>query len=606
MQFPSLDRNNSPLSEEQARLFNQFAGSLSPEQASWISGYLAGVRAVAHGSGGGVHAVSAPVHGPELTILVGSQTGNSDKVAEEAKARALAKGLKATVKSMGDYKLPQLKNEKNVLVVISTQGEGDPPDNAKEFYEFLHGKRAPKLEQAKFSVLGLGDSSYTYFCKMGIDFDRRLEELGATRIYPRVDCDVDYEEAASSWMEGALGEFVQALGATSSVSASVVTAPSGFASTEGVYSKRNPFPAEVLENLVLNGRGSSKETRHIELSLENSGLTYEPGDAVGVFPVNCPEVVDRLIGAVGLGAGDMVTVGDAQMPLREALLTRYEVTTLTRPMMQKYAALVGSKKLAGILKEDALPSFIEYVNGREIIDLVEDYPGKGMTAIEFAQTLRKLPPRLYSIASSLAAHPEEVHLTVVAVRYQSHGRDRKGVCSTYFADRLGEDARVPVFIEHNKNFKLPADSTAPIMMVGPGTGVAPFRAFLEDREAAGATGRNWLFFGDQHFETDFMYQVEWQNYLKRGLLTRIDLAFSRDQKEKVYVQHRMLEQQKDVYAWLEEGASFYVCGDEKRMAHDVHAALLEIVRVQGGKTAEQAEEYVKALQREKRYQRDVY
>ncbi len=603
MHIPPLDPGNSPLSDEQARHFNHLASSLSPDQSSWVSGYLAGIRAVSMGGGS---AVAPRLHGPGLTVLVGSQTGNGDKVADEIRSRASARGLQVVVKSMGDYKFPQLKNEKNLLVVVSTQGEGDPPDNAKEFYRMLHSRRAPRMDGVRFSTLGLGDSSYTYFCKTGIALDKRFEEIGAERLCPRVDCDVDYEEDAAAWIDGALEAFSKQLGVSVPAPGAVSPGTGGFISEGFGAGKSHPFSAAVLDNILLSGRGSGKEVRHIELSLEGSGLVYEPGDALGVYPLNSTAVVDELIGELHLEAAAVIPVKDESLTLREAFLRRFEVTTLTRPMMQKYAALVGSKTLDTLLAEENIEGFVGYVSGRTLIDLVRDFPCKGITAAEFVQTLRRLPARLYSICSSLDAHPDEVHLTVVAVRYESRGRFQQGVCSTYLAAQQGEDDTVPVYIEHNRNFKLPADPAAPMIMIGPGTGVAPFRAFMESREISGATGRNWLFFGDQHFETDFLYQLEWQRYRQNGLLTHIDLAFSRDQPRKIYVQHRLLERQAELFAWLEEGACVYVCGDERHMAHDVHHALLDIIRRQGGRSAENAEDYLNTMQREKRYQRDVY
>lgn len=607
MHIPPLSSAGSPLSAEQIQQFNHLIAGLTPEQASWVSGYLAGVTAARQGgSAVGGASAAVPGHGPEVTVLVGSQTGNSDKVAQELKARALARGLKAHVKSMGDYKFPQLKNEKNLLVVVSTQGEGDPPDNAKEFYELLHSKRAPKLAGTAFAVLGLGDSSYTHFCKMGIDFDRQLEKLGARRLHDRADCDVDYEDTAVGWIDGVLGKLGAETGAAPSGGTVVAVPGVGFAAEGAGYSKKHPFPAPILENLVLNGRGAEKETRHVELSLEGSGLSYQPGDALGVYPTNSPALVDELIGVLGLQPDDGVTVGGETKSLHHALLHQFEITTLTRPMLQKYAALVSSKKLANLLKEDNLKAYAAYTEGRDVLDVIREFPCKGLKPQELVDVLRKLPPRLYSIASSLAAHPDEVHLTVSVVRYEAHKRPRLGLCSGYLAERVTDDSTVPVYIEHNNNFRLPADPTTPVIMIGPGTGVAPFRAFVEEREAMGATGRSWLFFGEQHFLTDFYYQTEWQGFLKNGALTRMDVAFSRDQEHKIYVQHRMKERAADLYAWLEEGAVVYVCGDEKRMAHDVHQALIDIVREQGKLSAGKADDYVKQLQRDKRYQRDVY
>jgi sulfite reductase (NADPH) flavoprotein alpha-component len=372
------------------------------------------------------------------------------------------------------------------------------------------------------------------------------------------------------------------------------------------YSRKNPFPSVLLEDIVLNGRGSIKETHHVELSLEGSGLVYEPGDALGVYPTNAPDVVEELLVALKYGGGEPVTIDGKESSIYEALFRHMESTIITRPVIQKYATIVKNKKLDALVEESNKKELSAYLDGREIIDMVSDFPPNGMPPQVFVDSLRKLPPRLYSIASSLKQHPDEVHLTAVAVRYHSHGRNRKGVCSSFFADRIGEYTTIPVYVDHNNNFKLPIDSSRPMIMVGPGTGIAPFRAFIEEREAIGAAGKNWLFFGDQHFMTDFLYQAEWLKHLKSGLLSRMNVAFSRDQEQKIYVQQRMLENSRDLFAWLQDGAHFYVCGDEKRMAHDVHEALLSIVAKEGGMNREQAEEYVKHLQKEKRYQRDVY
>jgi sulfite reductase (NADPH) flavoprotein alpha-component len=601
MQKSIPDRSQTPLNEDQFRLFQQFVGSITPEQLGWVGGYLTSLVAAGAmtGAGGALSSGGAA----DITILVGSQTGNGEKLADQVQRLAASRGMRAAVKKMGDYKLPQLKTEKNLLVIVSTHGEGDPPDNTKELHSFLFSKRAPALKQAHYAVLGLGDSSYEFFCKMGNDFDRRLEELGATRLHPRVDCDVDYETMAEAWMDAVL----------TALSSRVETAPAGsgfnlplMAAPTSAYSRKNPFPSVVLENLVLNGRGSSKETRHVELSLEGSGLSYEPGDALGIYPTNAPDVVEDLLVALHYAGGESVTVDNKETSIYDALFRNLEATIITRPVLQKYTALTKHAKLEELLDDQHKKELNEFLHGREIIDLVTEYPADGVAPQAFVDCLRKLPPRLYSIASSLKQHPDEVHLTAVAVRYDSHGRSRKGVCSTFLADRIGEYTTVPVYIDGNSNFKLPTDPSRPIIMVGPGTGIAPFRAFVEEREAIGASGKNWLFFGDQHFMTDFLYQAEWLRYLKSGVLTRMNVAFSRDQEQKVYVQHRMLEQSRDLYAWLQEGAHFYVCGDEKRMAHDVHQALLDVLAKEGGMNPEQAEDYMKVLQKEKRYQRDVY
>jgi sulfite reductase (NADPH) flavoprotein alpha-component len=375
-----------------------------------------------------------------------------------------------------------------------------------------------------------------------------------------------------------------------------------------VYSRANPFDAEVLDNINLNGRGSEKETRHLELSIAGSGLTFEPGDSLGIYPQNHPELVDALIAEMGWRPDEPVPMnkqGDI-CPLRQALLQNYEITVLTKTLVEQAAKLKPGSGLADLVAPGNEQALKAYIAERDLLDLVRDYALRGIPATEFVPVLRKMPPRLYSIANSLKAYPDEVHLAIRAVRYHAAGRDRYGVCSVQVAERLKPGDTVPVFVQHNENFKLPADPDAPIIMIGPGTGVAPFRAFLQEREETGATGKNWLFYGDQHFLTDFLYQIEWQRWVKDGLLTRMDVAFSRDTERKIYVQHRMLEKSKDVYAWIRDGAYVYVCGDEKRMAHDVHAALLQILQQEGGMTPEDAADYLKTMMQEKRYQRDVY
>lgn len=591
------ERSQTPLNDDQYRFFQQFVSSLSTEQVAWVSGYLAGLTSstTASASSEGVS---------EITILVGSQTGNCEELAEQLHQLAANRELKTVIKKMRDYKLPQLKTEKNLLVIVSTYGEGEPPDSSKEMYEYLFSKRAPVLKQTHFSVLGLGDSSYEFFCKIGIDFDRRLEELGATRIYSRADCDLDYEATAEAWMDSVLNELSSRI--ESKPQASELTFPSFTMSLASTYSRKNPFSAVLLDDIILNGCGSIKETHHIELSLEGSNLTYEPGDALGIYPTNAPDVTNTLLQALHFTGEEQVKVDDQDNSLYEVLFRHYEIAMITRPMMQKYALMVNNKKLNQLLDEPRKKELNEYLYGREIIDLVSDFPVNDLSPQAFVESLRKMPPRLYSIASSLKQHPDEVHLTVAIVRYHSHGRKRQGVCTTFLADRIDEDTTIPVYIDHNNNFKLPADSATPIIMIGPGTGIAPFRAFMEEREAIEASGKNWLFFGDQHFITDFLYQAEWLHYLKSGLLSRMNVAFSRDQQQKIYVQQRMAEQSRDLYSWLQEGAHLYVCGDEKRMAHDVNEVLLNVIASEGGLNREQAEEYVKTLQKEKRYQRDIY
>ncbi|CAM4441620.1 assimilatory sulfite reductase (NADPH) flavoprotein subunit [Bacillus subtilis] len=598
---------NSPFNQEQAELLNRLLPTLTESQKIWLSGYLSAQFSAQETAGAPAAAVSAEAAAPavskEVTVLYGSQTGNAQGLAENAGKQLEQSGFQVTVSSMSDFKPNQLKKVTNLLIVVSTHGEGEPPDNALSFHEFLHGRRAPKLEDLRFSVLALGDSSYEFFCQTGKEFDQRLEELGGKRISPRVDCDLDYDEPAAEWLEGVLKGLNEAGGG------SAAPAPAAASQTgESSYSRTNPFRAEVLENLNLNGRGSNKETRHVELSLEGSGLTYEPGDSLGVYPENDPELVELLLKEMNWDPEEIVTLnkqGDVR-PLKEALISHYEITVLTKPLLEQAAQLTGNDELRELLAPGNEENVKAYIEGRDLLDLVRDYGPFSVSSQEFVSILRKMPARLYSIASSLSANPDEVHLTIGAVRYDAHGRERKGVCSILCAERLQPGDTLPVYVQHNQNFKLPKDPETPIIMVGPGTGVAPFRSFMQEREETGAEGKAWMFFGDQHFVTDFLYQTEWQNWLKDGVLTKMDVAFSRDTEEKVYVQHRMLEHSAELFEWLQEGAAVYICGDEKHMAHDVHNTLLEIIEKEGNMSREEAEAYLADMQQQKRYQRDVY
>jgi len=609
MIIPPLSAGVGPLTPEQTQKLNELLATLSPEQASWLCGYLSGIGASASPAGATAAApgaAAAQAGKEKVTVLFGSQTGNSEGVASDLVAALTEKGISAELKDMGVYKARELKNEKHLCVVVSTHGEGDPPDTAMDLHAFLHGRRAPKMEEAGFAVLALGDTSYEHFCKTGKDFDTRLEELGGTRLLDRVDCDVDYEDKAEAWVAEVAEKMASRIStdaASPLVPAGVAAAPVAAGPGASEYNKKNPFPAPLLERINLNGRGSAKETLHLELLLEGSGLTYQPGDAVGVAPSNDADYVDEVLAALEADADEEVVTSRGIESFRDALMSTYEITTLTRPFLKAYSEAAGSKELTALIEDK--DKLNEWLYGREMIDVLTGWPVKGLPSKDFLDMLRKLPPRLYSIASSYNAHPEEVHLCVGITRYEAHGRARKGVCSTYLADRVALDETIRVYIDPNKNFKLPASVDTPVIMVGPGTGIAPFRSFVEEREMQG-NGRNWLFFGEQHFTTDFLYQTEWQQWLKEGVLDRVDVAFSRDQADKLYVQHRMLEQAKELYGWLQDGAHFYVCGDESRMAHDVHQALIDIVRVQGDKSPEDAEAYVKQMQKDRRYQRDVY
>lgn len=602
--------SNSPFTKEQSEILNRLLPTLTDSQRIWLSGYLAAPQSTAVLEEGKTNELQ-PMEQPasqklrDVTILYGSETGNAQYVAGELEQKVKQLERKVTVAALDDFKPKNLKKVEDLFIVTATHGEGDPPDNAVLFYEFLFSRKAPKLDHVRFSVLALGDQSYEFFCQTGKDFDERLEELGAERIHPRVDCDVDFDEPAAEWMDGVVNELKKQ---TESETQTIdVLTPS--VADKPVYSRANPFYAEVLENINLNGRGSNKETHHLELSLEGSGLEYEPGDSIGIFPQNDPERVDTLIEFMNWNPDESVSINNQgeQRSLREALLSHFEISRITTSLLDKAASVFGNEALQEFVSNSSAEEKKAYINGRDVIDLLKDYPPEELEAETFAGILRKLPVRLYSITSSYEANPDEVHLLIGKSIYpDAEGEKRVGVCSGYCIDRVEPGDTLPIYVHQNPNFKLPEDEETPIIMVGAGTGVAPFRSFMEEREEKDMQGKSWLFFGDQHFATDFLYQAEWQNWLKEGVLTRMDVAFSRDTEEKVYVQHRMLERSKELYEWLEEGAYFYVCGDEKHMAKDVHHTLITILIQEGGFSEEEAENYLSEMRQQKRYQRDVY
>ena len=537
----------------------------SSEQRAWLNGYMAGLL-----SGDRLLVPYAKTTIAEavkpLLFLFGSQTGSAEALAGRLAKEAKKHGFSSRAISMEDHAKIDFKVEARLALITSTYGDGEMPDNAQTFWDLLKAGTAPRLESCEFSVLALGDSSYAQFCEAGKNFDRRLEELGAKRVYPRMDCDVDYEENAKQWFEGMMGAFSSSaeekVGSLEAVPIEVVEE----AVSSGGFSKQNPFPARLKTNRKLNGEGSSKDTRHFEIDLEGSGLVYEAGDALGVMPSNCPEFVQEILNAAGLDGSQLVkTSSGEEKALQQALVHDFDL----KPFLA-------------------------------------ELPRAGSSAEELTAKLRKLQPRLYSISSSPKAHPGEVHLTVGVVQYELAGKSRKGACSTFLAHRVQEGMFVPVFVHASPSFKMPKDSSAPMIMVGPGTGIAPFRAFLEERRMTGASGRNWLFFGDQCRATDFLYREELEAWQSDGFLARLDTAFSRDQEQKIYVQDRMLEQASELWSWLEAGAYFYVCGDASRMAKDVDAALHRICEVAGGLAPASAVEYIKNLKVQKRYCRDVY
>ncbi|MFQ2191092.1 assimilatory sulfite reductase (NADPH) flavoprotein subunit [Aeromonas jandaei] len=595
MQLKDSLINLTPLSDEQQRQLSQVLATLNTQQLAWVSGYLYGLSQTGLQPAVTGAAVSAP--SGSLTILYGSQTGNAKSVASAIKAQAEARGLPVTLASMADYKPKQLKKESHLLVVVSTYGEGEPPESAVDLHDQLKKGRIGKLEGLKFAVLGLGDSSYEFFCQTGKDFDDFLAKAGAERIHELASLDVDYQNAAKSWGEQAINAIAATLstGAASSVASAVQQAVG-----HSQYSKENPFPARLSVNQKITGRDSTKDIRHIEINLEESGLSYQPGDALGVWFDNNAELVSEVLALTGL-SGDEAT---AHGTLRAALTGHFELTRLHSGFITGLAEIAGNAALKDLAGDKAQVNAL--VASAQIVDVLKRFP-TALTAEPLIGLLRPLTPRLYSIASSQREVEEEVHLTVGVVRYpQEDGTVRSGGASSFLADRLEEGAEVRVFVEHNDNFRLPANPDTPVIMVGPGTGIAPFRAFMQEREAIGASGKNWLFFGNPHFTQDFLYQVEWQRYVKSGLLSKISLAFSRDQAHKIYVQDRLREAGQELYQWLEAGAHFYVCGDANKMAKDVQEALLDVIAEHGHKSREEAEEYLSELRRAKRYQRDVY
>ena len=578
------------------------------EQRLWLNGYLAGLFSNAGGdlasrAVAGLSAAPSALKEP-LLVLYGSQTGTAEGLAKKTAKAAEARGFAPRVVCLEKFDSVDLPKEERVLVITSTYGDGEPPDNAQGFWNWLNSDAAPRLDGTKFSVLALGDTNYPAFCEFGKKCDERLESLGAKRVHARTDCDVDYEPGANAWTEGVFSALAN--GSNGAIAAGTATVCASSPAIIQGYSRKNPFPARLLANRTLTGEGSGKEVRHFEISLADSGLEYEVGDALGIFPTNCTELVTEVLAALGCDGEEAVKISDGiEMPLRLALAQHYDITRPSTDLL-KAAAERGAAdgELASLLDPARREDLKRWLWGREIIDVITGLPTKFKPA-EFIGLLKKLQPRLYSISSSLKAHPGEVHLTIGAVRYDSCGRKRKGVCSTFLADRAA-DAPVPVFVQPSHGFKLPADGSVSVIMVGPGTGIAPFRAFLQERHATKASGKNWLFFGDQKRDTDFLYRELLEGWIADGHLTRLDLAFSRDQAEKIYVQNRMLEAAGELWSWLQAGAHLYVCGDASRMAKDVDAALHRVIETAGGMSAETAAEYVKKLKSDKRYQRDVY
>ncbi len=558
-----------------------------PDQRLWLNGYLAGLCAAVRVPSDVAPALAAPA--VPLAILYGSQTGTAEGLAKKIAKEAKSRGWAPEVVAADHFSKVDWKAQTRLLVVTSTYGDGEMPDNARAFWAWLQKDEAAVLAHLEYAVLALGDTNYPEFCAAGKKIDERLAALGAKRLHARAECDADYETRAKEW-----------IGGTFALLGSPAPAAGGMASDEEEekgWTKTRPFPARLAANRTLTGAGSAKEVRHFEIDLSGSGpdFKYEAGDALGVMPANDPALVGDLLALLGLDKDDA---------LREALRTTYDITKPSPDLLK--AAAETNDELRPLLAPERKDDLLKWLWGREAIDVFAATPALRPDAARLRALLKKLAPRLYSISSSPKVHAGSVHLTVGIVRYQSHGRARGGVCSTFLADRAGEGIPVPVFVQTSHGFRLPDDGNVPIVMVGPGTGIAPFRAFLHERQATGARGKNWLFFGDQRAATDFHYREEIEAMRASGHLTRLSTAFSRDQQEKIYVQHRMAEEAAELWAWLQEGARFYVCGDASRMAKDVDDALRAVAEKAGGLSPEAAAAYVEDLRNAGRYQRDVY
>ncbi|MEO5626711.1 MAG: assimilatory sulfite reductase (NADPH) flavoprotein subunit [Dokdonella sp.] len=568
----------------------------------WLSGYAAAQASHAGSAARALPTVPAREAGPQerLTIIYGSQTGNARRLAEKLAHDAENAGLAVRLLRADVYPQRELKSERLLYIVISTQGDGDPPDDARGLVEFVVGKRVPPLVDLKYAVLGLGDSSYPQFCAIGRRLDARLAELGATRVLAAGEADVDIETVATPWLEQALGAARETL-KTAAPRATVTALRPHAANAE--WSRERPFAAELLVNQRIVSRDGARAVHHVELSLEGSGLTYEPGDALGVWPTNAAVLVDAVLQTLQLDGETRVTHAGETHSLHAWLSTRRELTRLARPFIAAHAAHARAEDLNRLLAPDRNSDLAKLLNTHQVIDLLREFPAV-WNADELVAALRPLTPRLYSIASSRRRVGDEVHLTVANVAWKAFGHTHAGTASTFLTSR-DDGARVPVFIESNERFRLP-DAGTDVIMIGPGTGVAPFRAFVQERHEAGARGRNWLFFGNRHFHDDFLYQTEWQDALRKGALHRLDLAFSRDQESKVYVQDRLREHGSELHAWLENGARLYVCGDATQMARDVHEALVDVFVTHGGLDRESAQAHLSELIQQGRYARDVY
>ncbi|MBV1911248.1 MAG: assimilatory sulfite reductase (NADPH) flavoprotein subunit [Kangiellaceae bacterium] len=609
VEFPS---NSYPVAPSVLDAVNHF----DQRELSWLSGYCAGLAkgrdddfqpqaiGIAAENVQNTPAVATTV---KVQVLYASQTGNSETIAQSLFSTLGQAGITVELTSLNDFKPKELAKKDILLFAISTHGEGEPPDDALDFFEFLSSKRAPKLDKVQYAVLGLGDSSYEFFCQTGKDLDQALSGLGATPIVARVDCDLDYDRQVEHWIESVRLKLAMLKSSQDIASNPGKQVGNDSFAGQSSYSRKNPFAATVLSNQRITGRDSDKEVHHIELSIEDSGINYQPGDGVGIWAKNSELTVKEVLKLVGVNADTIVSISEQEISVKQALSERLELSLINKNFIEEYAkkvAVFESTKSAELLKK-VNSDYAAYIANNQLADVIALAPIT-LSAQELVGLLKPIKPRIYSIASSPLATPEEIHLTVKLQTSENDAKTRLGTASRFLIHELDEDQEVMVFIEQNNRFRLP-ESDTDILMVGPGTGIAPFRSFLQHREEQEAAGDSWLFFGNAHFNSEFLYQTEFQKQLKNGVLSNLSVAFSRDQQNKVYVQDKMLENAKEIWLWIDSNkASFYVCGDMNFMAKDVEAALLQIIESQGNKSAEDAKNYLKDLKRNGRYQRDVY
>lgn len=623
-----LNQTNTPFNEEQLALINQLLPMLTPEQQHWLSGYLlnpattsvsdnktdiqeneAGITET-ETSTSTDQSVSEPVSASteplDVHVLYGTETGNAEEIAETFETKLKSQNLNVHLWDMDDFPRDSLPEVEHLFIICSTQGVGEPPINALDLYDYLHGDDAPQLDQVNFAVLALGDQDFPDFCQAGKDFDHILGQLGANRVADRVDCDFDYEETAEQWITNMLELLTQASSNTNEETPSVENEDVTIEEPQAPYSKSNPFQAEVLKNTILTQPEASREVRHLEISLEGYREAYEPGDSLVVIPQNDPVLVDQLIDALNWDAETPIQMNDSDSmrSLKEALTHDFEIAKLTPVLMKNAAELLGNPMLnANIQKSEWVQN---YIYGKDVIDLIRDFTPVALEPNMLPQLLRKLPPREYSIASSNKVNPNSVHITVRVVKYEAHRRERFGVCSVQLADRTSVGDKLPVYLKKNPNFKFPYDTETPVIMIGAGTGIAPYRAYLQERAYLNLKGEQWLIFGNQNYHHDFLYKDDLEQWLEEGVLSKLDLAFSRETENKIYVQHRIEENSAEFYKWIQAGATIYLCGNKDEMASGVHESLIKVLIKEGNLDETEAEDYLTEMIKNQRYQRDVY